>query len=363
MLPPLQRLDDVSRLALLRGQVVDEARDPELDALVEEASRLSGAPIALVSLILKRQQLFRAQVGLPADLAATRATSRYVSFCQYVVAGDAPVVIEDTSSEAALPKDLVQRYGIRSYAGVPLRVQGQPLGSLCVIDTVPRTFDKALLERLAELGSKASLRLEQLSRRPRTPVDRVMSPAVAEARNHLAALRLQGEAAQQSLVELLPLIRLLKMASQLSDVEVARALRSLTETAPALDEVRSVVADMVAAAARLGGVVEAIGDALLDKPGPVTLGRVVQGARALCSDLIRLGGGLEVASHDPQLPLGLSYAEALLQLCRALVEAFDRGRGGAQLSFAVRPLVVDLIVRPKGSSEETLVPLLRLIKE
>jgi hypothetical protein len=161
----LSLLDDRARLSTFEGPLLDRTPDPELERLVARAAEVSGFPIALVSLVTEQIQFFRAQVGLPADLEASRATDRCVSFCQYVVAGNQPLRIEDATREPSLPTELVERYGIRAYVGYPLRVAGQVVGSFCVIDVQPRTLEPLQQEELVRLAQAASARLEALASR------------------------------------------------------------------------------------------------------------------------------------------------------------------------------------------------------
>jgi GAF domain-containing protein len=159
----LSALDDQTRLSAFDGALLDRTPDPELERLVARAAEVSGFPIALVSLVVEQIQFFRAQVGLPADLQASRATDRCNSFCQYVAAGDQPLFIEDATQVPALPTDLMDRYGIRAYVGFPLRVRGKTVGSFCVIDVKARELEPEKLEELSKLAEAASARLEALA--------------------------------------------------------------------------------------------------------------------------------------------------------------------------------------------------------
>jgi GAF domain-containing protein len=158
----LTPLDAPARLRTFEAPLLERTPDPELQRLVAEAAALSGFPIALVSLVVHRVQFFRAQVGLPPELAASRSTDRCTSFCQFVVAGDRPLRVEDSHQVPELPPDLVRRYGIRAYVGFPLRVAGQTVGSFCVLDLKPGTLAPPVLARLEQLAHAAAARLEQL---------------------------------------------------------------------------------------------------------------------------------------------------------------------------------------------------------
>ena len=160
----LSPLDAPHRLRTFDTPLLDSTPDAELQRLVAEASAVSGFPIALVSLVTNRIQFFRAQVGLPPDLEASRATDRCTSLCQFVVAGARPLEVEDAANHPLLPADLVERYGIRAYVGFPLRVAGQTMGSFCVIDLKPGRLEPAVVARLGDLAQAASARLEELAR-------------------------------------------------------------------------------------------------------------------------------------------------------------------------------------------------------
>jgi GAF domain-containing protein len=356
----LARLDDAERLRGLRGQLAQGGDDPVLDAIVREASALAGAPMAMVSLVLRQHQTFRAQVGLPNDLAVSRATSRDASFCQFVVAIGRGLVVGDAQGDAELPQELVERYGIRAYAGVPLHVDGQPLGSLCVLDTVPHQFSAEVLRRLEELGGRAQARLTELASQPAVGNEQVLAPAVAQARNQAAALRLQSDLAVQLLVELQPLERLLRGAESLADAEVAMGLRSLRQSAQTLGELRGLCGELLEVGERLSAVVTTLGDTLLGKRfGAVTLGSVVQAAQLLCGDLVRVFGPLQVAPHDPAIALAQPYSDAVLLVGRALADALSRGPGGAQLRFQLRPEAVVVEAAPAGGGPAVQVSLQR----
>jgi hypothetical protein len=181
----LAHLDSGLRLRVLGGPLLDRAPDPELQQLVEEAAQVTGFPIALVSLVVSRIQFFRAQVGLPPDLEAARSTDRCNSFCQYVVSGNRPLEVSDATQEAGLPQELVRRYGIRAYLGYPLRLLGQTVGTLCVLDLEPRKASAADRDALAQLAKRAVARLERMAVQWAVPVE---PPSLAELKAHGARI-------------------------------------------------------------------------------------------------------------------------------------------------------------------------------
>ena len=76
--------------------------------------------------------------------------------CASVVRNDAPLLITDTHDDPThTANPLVTITGVRSYAGVPMRLNGHAIGSLCVLDAQPGTFTEADLQTLTELAPRA----------------------------------------------------------------------------------------------------------------------------------------------------------------------------------------------------------------
>lgn len=110
-----------------------------------------GVPIALVSLVDLDRQWFKSRSGL----AATE-TPRSISFCTHAVQARELLVVEDAALDPRFAHNplVTGEPRIRFYAGQPVYSDGQAIGTLCLIDRVPRTFDAAqrqVLKDLAEL--------------------------------------------------------------------------------------------------------------------------------------------------------------------------------------------------------------------
>ncbi len=230
----MAQLQDPARLGVFADTAFTQfEQDDELDALVAQATRLAGTPIALLSLVIDRVQLFRSHVGLPAELAISQATSRCDSFCQFVVQDEAPLIIEEAAGHPRLPQHLVETYGLRSYMGVPVRYRDQVIGSLCVLDLHPRSFAPDLVPQLESLARSITIRLEELARE------------VTGKPEPMSAVQ-QAAAIEVSLLEVGPLLRLGQALArgQLGPDEFQRAISVLTELSDVHD-------DLLAAARRL----------------------------------------------------------------------------------------------------------------
>jgi len=150
--PPMPR-NEAARLRTLRSyDVLDTPPKASLDLLCQFAARMLGAPIALVSLVDEHRQWFKAKVGLDAS-----ETPRDLAFCAHAICDDVTMVVEDARLDVRFAENplVTAAPDIRFYAGVPLTVEnGVRLGTLCVIDRVPRRLtpeENEQLRRLAEL--------------------------------------------------------------------------------------------------------------------------------------------------------------------------------------------------------------------
>lgn len=145
---------ETDRLAALRAlRILDTEPDERFDRLAAFACNIFRVPIALVSLVDENRQWFKSCVGL--DLAET---DRSMSFCAHAVTADRMLVIEDAFADERFADNplVTGPPGIRFYAGAILHAPDTTLalGTLCVIDCVPRAFsayDRSILAELATL--------------------------------------------------------------------------------------------------------------------------------------------------------------------------------------------------------------------
>jgi diguanylate cyclase (GGDEF)-like protein len=153
-------VNEQDRLAALRSyDALNTASEAAFDELVDLAAGLTGCPMAAVSLVDAERQWFKGKVGL--DITET---PRDQAFCAYAILEPGrPLVVPDATADARFADNplVTGPLHTRFYAGVPLvNPDGHALGSLCVMDTVPRAMDPAQLETLKRLARAVSTTLE-----------------------------------------------------------------------------------------------------------------------------------------------------------------------------------------------------------
>jgi PAS domain S-box-containing protein len=123
--------------------------DPVLDGLVRVAAQALRCTAAAVHWIDAERQWLQAGVGM-----TWRQTAREHSLCRHAMAGAGLMEVSDAQADARFAHDpLVAADGpVRFYAGMPIGIDGQVLGTLCVIDRVPRTLSAAERGLLADLS-------------------------------------------------------------------------------------------------------------------------------------------------------------------------------------------------------------------
>ncbi len=131
--------DEEERLAALREfKVLDSEPEEAFDAATRLAALICQTPKALITFVDADRQWFKSRLGFD-----ERETSRDVSFCAHAILQPGPLVVRDTQTDDRFrdnPFVLSSPY-IRFYAGAPLTTaEGHKLGTLCVLDTVPRVL-------------------------------------------------------------------------------------------------------------------------------------------------------------------------------------------------------------------------------
>lgn len=152
--------NEAERLDVLRRyQILNTLPEEEFDDLTELAAYICGSPISLLSLTSANQQWFKSRVGLEATNAP-----REVSFCSHAILNpDELMIVPNTLEDERFADNpfVTTDPNIRFYAGAPLVTpDGFPLGTLCVMDRVPRSLTPEQQKALQTLSRQAIAQME-----------------------------------------------------------------------------------------------------------------------------------------------------------------------------------------------------------
>lgn len=153
----LASLRDPERLRALRDTgLLDSPPEDAFGRLARLASRILEAPVALLTFVDDRREFIKAETGAQAQLNGVRELGLQYSLCKHIVAGGAPLVLEDARESEHRASAAVTELGVIAYAGVPLiDSRDHALGALCVVDSKPRAWTGAEVETLRELAAIA----------------------------------------------------------------------------------------------------------------------------------------------------------------------------------------------------------------
>lgn len=155
-------VDDVSRREVLAAlEIMDTGEDSDFDRLARVAVRLFDAEFALVTLVDEHRQWGKARIGPPGlgEMAIEH------SFCAHAIAAleSDHLVVVDLASDARFAHHpmVIGPPGLRFYAGAPLVVRGQRLGTLCILDrTARKVVPQGAIAQLVDLAEVAAKLLE-----------------------------------------------------------------------------------------------------------------------------------------------------------------------------------------------------------
>lgn len=149
-------IDDDARLATLRDfDLIDSPPEQRFDEIVAAASALAGMPIALVSLVDRDRQWFKAKVGT--DVPETPIAA---AICVHTLEAGGELVIPDLTADPRTEANplVTDDPKVRFYAGFPIVIDGQAIGTVCVLDVEPHPngLDVAQRGGLAALADDAA---------------------------------------------------------------------------------------------------------------------------------------------------------------------------------------------------------------
>jgi hypothetical protein len=156
-------LDDPARLAALeRLDLLDPAPEAEFDRYTSLASKMLDAPVALVSLVDSDHQVLKSRRGLDEPWASSGEMPLSHSYCQHTVETRSPLVVSDAREHPLLRDNLaIDDLRAIAYVGAPIITpDGHALGTLCVIDHVPRNWTHDQVAMLSDLAGAVATAIE-----------------------------------------------------------------------------------------------------------------------------------------------------------------------------------------------------------
>lgn len=181
---PLPEDEELRLRTLYSYRILDTVEEHAFDDICEIAAAVCATPTALFTLLDRRRQWFKARWNF-----ATQETDRECSFCAHAINSGDLLVVDDAKQDGRFIDNrlVVSSPGIRFYAGTPVRAKnGQPLGTVCVIDYEPRKLSSDQASALKALARKVEAQLEL--RRLQSEKDLLDRFMIHDMRNPLTAM-------------------------------------------------------------------------------------------------------------------------------------------------------------------------------
>ncbi|MEZ4452692.1 MAG: GAF domain-containing sensor histidine kinase [Nannocystaceae bacterium] len=294
--------DEAGRLnAVRRYEILDTERERGFDDLVALAAQITGAPIALLSLVDEDRQWFKARVGFEFD-----ETPRALAFCAYTILSDEILEIGDAREDPRVADHPLVCRGpeLRFYAGAPLITSdGFRIGALCVLDRGPRRLSSEQRAGLEALARQAIALLE-LRHGDRT-LARLLHGAHAARVSPEDAPRGDEGAAEQALLACVardlraPLTAILGVSEALSDQSGDAVAARPPHSAASLRVISAAAEHMLHLVGDVVDLVRVESGRLLLHPREFSPAAVAHEIVAAMRPLARAGGNaIEVVDHD-----------------------------------------------------------------
>ena len=149
------RADVIRRLELL-----DTEPEERFDRICRMAGDVMNAPATYIALLDRHRQWFKSTEGM----GEMKETPREGTFCDYAIRRSRPTVVLNADEDPLFKKSPYVTDGpqVKFYAGFPLSVDGQRVGTLCALDFEPRgEVTDEQLEKFYDLARLAEQELVQ----------------------------------------------------------------------------------------------------------------------------------------------------------------------------------------------------------
>ncbi|WHU04101.1 PAS domain-containing protein [Sphingomonas sp. NIBR02145] len=144
--------------ALAAYDILDTEPEAAFDEIARLAADICGTPIAVVNLVGEGRQFFKAEVGL-----GVRETPLETSFCAHAILEADFLEVPDATRDGRFDCNplVTGESHLRFYAGALLKsAEGWPIGTLCVLDTVPKQLSELQQRTLKVLARQVMAQLD-----------------------------------------------------------------------------------------------------------------------------------------------------------------------------------------------------------
>ena len=158
MLPAPLPQNEAQRLAELASyDVFGTDPEEEYDQISRMLSAICGTKTAIVSLVGQDEVWFKSRIN-----HAAHCGPRDISFCGHAMLRQGVFVVEDATQDSRFADNpVVVEDGLRFYAGAPLLSEsGYPIGTICTIDSQPRTLNSIQVDAIAVLARQVMAHME-----------------------------------------------------------------------------------------------------------------------------------------------------------------------------------------------------------
>src|SRR5258706_8886730 len=180
--------EESARLSALRSYcVLETGREARFDDLTCLASTICETPVSLISLVDTNRLFFKSAHGMD-----VREVPYPDFFCGHAIRQLDIFVVPDANEDARFAQHplVVESPRVRFYAGAPLITpQDYRLGTLCVIDIVPRQLQPKQLDVLRILARQVMCQLELNLQAMRDPLTGLYNRRQLEEGLHREVLR------------------------------------------------------------------------------------------------------------------------------------------------------------------------------
>ena len=326
---PLHDAAEERRLRTLNMmRLLDTETEKSFDRIVDLAADLFNVPIALVSLVDRKRQWFKARCGLDAQ-----ETHQDLAFCHYAITHDGVMVVEDAREDIRFRDNPLVAGDpfIRFYAGAPLIASdGHALGTLCVIDRAPRRFDDHDCARLADLAATVAVLIEK----------RFAVQAAEDLRVAAEKAIAEREASVLALIKTLsePVNGVLGYADLLNSAAYGSlGDERYREAAAALSDCARDLADRIDAAASSAATCADKGDDAVS-PQPMRVDEAAHMVVAYLNDRgARRGVTLRLGDDPPKFEIEADFALTRHMLVNVTLSAIQRAQPGSTVTLSVSP--------------------------